>query len=481
MPSLLAHIWPHLAGAAGVVLAVLGSAHAVLYKRDVRAAASWVGVILLVPFVGVVLYILLGVNRIKRRAVALQRQLAFPAGVHPLPLEALEHALGPEGAHLVSIAQLMNRIVRMRLVEGNRIVPLVDGEAAYPAMLEAIEHAQHSVALATYIFDHDSAGARFVDAMAQAKARGVEVRVLVDAVGARYSGLSSIPHVLTARGIPVARFLPTMLPWRMPYANLRNHRKLLVVDGQTGFTGGMNIRASHLVAERPPFPTQDVHFRVAGPVVNQLQQIFAEDWAFTTGESLSGPRWFPELATAGETIARGVADGPDEDYDKLRWAYLGALASARTCVQIVTPYFLPDNALIMSLAGAALRGVRIDIVLPAVNNMALVQWASMAQLWQLLEHGCCVWLSPPPFDHSKLLVVDNAWTFVGSGNWDPRSLRFNFEFNIECYDSVFASQVSAIVDAKMADARALTLREVDHRSLPTRLRDGLARLAMPYL
>ena len=179
--------------------------------------------------------------------------------------------------------------------------------------------------------------------------------------------------------------------------------------------------------------------------------------------------------------ARGITDGPDEDFEKARLVVLGALACAHTSVQIVTPYFLPDSGLITALTVAAMRGVRVDIVLPAVNNQALVHWAATAQLWQVVKRGCRVYYSPPPFDHTKVMVVDRGWALIGSSNWDPRSLRLNFEFDVECYDEQLAESLSALVERKLAAAREISATDVDNRSLPVRLRDGVARLAAPYL
>jgi cardiolipin synthase len=253
------------------------------------------------------------------------------------------------------------------------------------------------------------------------------------------------------------------------------------VDGRCGFIGGMNIREGHYPELRPRHPIQDLHFRVEGPVVAHLQKAFVEDWAFCTGELLQGERWFPALEPAGAAPVRGIADGPDEDFEKLRLTLLGALACARSSVLIVTPYFLPDAGLITALNVTALRGVTVDIVLPERNNLRLVQWASTALLCQVLERGCRVWLSPPPFDHSKLMVVDSIWALVGSANWDPRSLRLNFEFNLECYDPELAGLLEGMALAKIRRARRVTLEEVDGRRLAVKLRDGLARLLSPYL
>jgi cardiolipin synthase len=263
--------------------------------------------------------------------------------------------------------------------------------------------------------------------------------------------------------------------------NLRNHRKILVVDGQVGFTGGMNIRQACLLKERPRRPTQDLHFRIKGPVVADLQEAFADDWYFCTREALHGDNWFPKLSPAGTVTARGIADGPDEDFEIFRWTVLGALACAKHSVHIVTPYFLPDSAMISALNLAAMRGVTVDIILPSQSNLPYVHWATFAILWQVLQRGCRVWLTPPPFDHSKMMLVDSCWCLLGSANWDPRSLRLNFEFNVECYDTALAGVLEGIVQDKLAHARQITLQEVDSRALPLKLRDGVFRLFTPLL
>jgi len=463
------------------LLAIIASSHAVLYKRDSRAAVGWVGVIWLVPILGPVLYVLLGINRIRRQAVQLREAHVEVSGAYPLP--TVLHTtteLPSEVRHLHTLSELVDRVAARPLTLGNAIVPLVNGDEAYPAMLAAIDEAERSVALSTYIFNHDAAGKLFVDALARAVERGVTVRVLVDTVGARYSWVSTA-RVLTERGVRVARFGRTVLPWRMPYFNLRNHRKLLVADGRIGFTGGINIREACVLDRHPSHPVQDLHFQLRGPVVAHLMHSFATDWAFTTKEDLLGEDWFPQLEPAGAVVARGVNDGPDEDFEKAKFVFLGALACAQHSVRIVTPYFLPDQSLIGALDVAALRGVRVEIVLPERNNLALVQWASRAQLWQVLARGCRVYLTRPPFDHSKLMVVDDGWVLLGSTNWDPRSLRLNFEFGVECYGAELARQASALVDRKLRGARELSQRELNGRPLPVKLRDGIARLAAPYL
>ena len=474
----ISQFWPQLATGFDYIAALLAAAHALLHKRDSRATALWLGILWLLPGLGALLYLVLGVNRIRRRALAL--------GVHNTRTRPIPENLGepePDGAeHLKLLARVVTRISNQPLATGNKIEPLINGDAAFPAMLAAIEAAQKSISLATYIFDNDTSGKQFVAALARAGQRGVAVRVLVDAAGARYSWPPITRELHRAR-IPFAKFLRTSLgtPWRVATINLRNHRKTLVVDGRIAFTGGMNIRHGNMLTDQPKHPVQDLHFRVEGPVVTQLQETFANDWAFTTGEGLDGEPWFPELTECGRVIARVIPDGPDADFEKARQTLLAALAEAQTSVQILTPYFLPDPTLIAALNLAALRGVRVDIVLPAKNNLPVVHWASRALWWQVLERGCHLWLTPPPFDHSKLMIVDGHWVLLGSANWDARSLRLNFELNVEGYGREFAQEMEQVIRGKIAAAREVTLAEADGRSLPAKLRDAMARLFSPYM
>jgi cardiolipin synthase len=347
-------------------------------------------------------------------------------------------------------------------------------------MIEAIRGARRTLSLVTYIFDRDESGIEFARALGEAVRRGVEVRVLIDAAGTRYS-FPSILSALRKEGVPYARFMPMLSIGRLLAMNLRTHRKIMIADGSLGFTGGMNIRFGNCLKKNPPHPVQDLHFRVEGPVLVQMQEAFADDWAFTTGETLRGEAWFPLPAAAGQSLVRGVCDGPDEDFEKLRWTILGALAIARNSVQIITPYFLPDTAVVSALNLAAMRGVQVDILVPARTNLPLVQWASQAMWWQVLKHGCRIWLTPPPFDHSKLMLVDGSWVLLGSANWDARSLRLNFEFNLECYDAELGRKLELWIEARRKLSRQMSLQEMDARKLPVRLRDGIARLFSPYL
>lgn len=484
--DLLASLWPPLLAALQIGVAAIASGHAVLFKRDVRAAIGWIGLIWLVPFGGSLLYALFGINRIRRRATGLRGRRSNSRPPGPAQTRAPDSSAPPaavvppgESGHLRPVAHLLDRIADTPLTFGNSILALPGGARAYPAMLQAIDGAARTVALATYIFDRDDIGADFVAALDRAMRRGVAVRVLIDGVGARYSR-PSIVGGLKARGITVAEFLPSFFPLSIHYANLRNHRKLLIADGAIGFTGGMNIREGHRRTDGPT-AIADVHFRFEGPVVTQLAETFAVDWAFASGEVLTGDGWLPKLGEVGKIPARGIASGPDEAFERVRWTLLAALSQAKRRIRIVTPYFLPETSLSSALQLALLRGVEVDVVIPEVSNLRLMQWATWAKLHSLLARGCRLWLTPPPFDHAKLMTVDGAWSLIGSANWDQRSLRLNFEFDVECYGGDFTAAVDELIDERLTRARPLDLDAIDGRPLLLRLRDNAAWLLSPYL
>ncbi len=456
----------HLAAAVAVTL------HALLSKRDVRGAFGWIGLAWLSPMIGSVLYLAFGINRVRRRA----RELDRPS------LSLRRHRPGPEtdwaAGQLAALYVAAGHITGRAAVPGNRIALLDSGDQAYPAMLAAIQEARSSIGLMSYIFRDDAAGRPFIDALIDAHRRGVEVRVLIDGFGGGYL-VSPTHRALRRAGVPTARFLHSLVPWRMPFLNMRTHKKILVVDGAVAFTGGLNIGAENLAAAKPPHPVRDTHFRIEGPVVDQLVEAFAEDWLFATNDALGGATWVPAIEPDGPATVRTITSGPDEDLDKLEFVLLTAVGTARRSIRIATPYFLPDDRLSSALELAAQRGVAVDLVLPERSNMRPVDWATRAHLPPLLAAGCRLWYSAPPFDHSKLMAIDGLWSTVGSANWDIRSFRLNFELNVEVYDPAFATEIEAVIDAKRA--RPVPPAELEARPFAIRVRDAAARLMLPYL
>lgn len=473
--------WHWIAPGVHFVLAPLAAVHAMLFKRDPRAALGWVSVCVFFPLAGPLLYYMFGINRIQTQA----RKLAHR---RPFRLQP-GYERGARGSRPASIAQELvpplNNFVHVSdcvtsrpLTAGNAITMLQNGEQAYPAMLDAIHGAASRVLLATYLFESDAIGRAFVDALASARQRGVEVRVIVDGVGELYSW-PRMSRTLRRAGIRVERFMPPRLLPPAVSVNLRNHRKILVVDGEHGFTGGMNIGARHLLETTSGRRTVDLHFRVQGPVVVQLEAIFAEDWRFASGEDLRFAK--TKHVLKGLTYCRCISDGPNDDLDKISLVMMGAISAAQREVMIITPYFLPSREMIASLQSAALRGVDVAIILPQKSNLRFVDWATRNLLWELLQHEVKIYYQPPPFAHTKLFVIDGVYAQIGSANLDPRSLRLNFELNLEVIDAECVAGLADYARAIRHLSSKITLQKIDRRPLAARIRDAACWLFMPYL
>ncbi|MDZ4404899.1 cardiolipin synthase [Prosthecobacter sp.] len=473
--------WTATLAVVSIIGAVLALVHLLLQHRDYRSAAFWTALIVLSPLIGPLLYLFLGINSLRRRGRHYRRSThepwRDPVPEHPLPFVADSSCAAQEHQQL---ARTLDRISRFCFTKGNRVVPLCNGDEAMRRMLAAIRGAQHSISLASYIFEAIGIGAEFVTELSDAVKRGVQVRVMVDDAGTRYSWPPVI-EALKKAGVNARRFMPNRMILRLITMNLRNHRKIMVVDGRTAFTGGMNIREGNMISRKPAHPVHDLHFEVTGPCVAQIQRVFAEDWTFCTGEALEGPLWFPDLTGTGQTSVIGIVDGPDEDMEVMPAAFFAALNAAREEVKIITPYFLPTAVLAASLRLCAIRGVKVTILTPAQNNIPFVAWAAQTLYPDLLAVGCRIFESPPPFDHSKFFLIDGVWSFLGSTNWDPRSLRLNFEFNIGCHDAELGHRLAAVMDAKLASSREITCELLEAAPVRQRLRNGFARLFIPAL
>lgn len=457
--------------------ALTAASHALLHKRDPRSAWGWIAACWLFPVAGAFLYYIFGINRLQaraRRLLGAPPKPDIPAGDTSAPLLSVA---GVDPVELRELVRLGSAMTGLPLSFGNQIEILHNGDEAYPAMLQAIATAQESIYLCTYIFETGEIGNRFIEALARAHKRGVKVRVLVDGMSEVFFA-SATRRRLLELGVPAERFLPPRLFPPMLHLNLRNHRKVLIVDGNVAFTGGMNIRDVHMLHPLTQESTSDLHFRVIGPVIEQLEMCFLDDWHFAANEMM--PR--SEVQSAGgQSTCRVITNGPNEDLDKLAMMLIGALANAHRRVLIMTPYFIPSEALVAALQSAALRGVEVHIMLPLRSDQRYVDWASRKFLEQLLHRGVHVWLRPRPFAHAKLFLVDGYYAQIGSANMDQRSLRLNFELVLEVFDRVLGEKLTRHFDEVRAVSTPLKAADLAERSLVERLRDGVCWLFSPYL
>ncbi|NVK74525.1 MAG: cardiolipin synthase [Oceanospirillaceae bacterium] len=459
-------------------LSVVTSLHVLLFKENERTSLAWIGLVILSPVLGSIIYWLFGINRIKRMA---KRE-------HPQKLKQdfryeedciVFHSL-PKNWHSSIIAGYT--IHPVNYVDDNGIEPLVNGDSAYPAMIKSIESAKKHIVLSSYIFDYDSLGRQFVHALAQAQERGVVVQVLLDGIGVGYSWRKS-DRALKKLGVRTAQFLPAISLTSIRFINLRNHRKILCIDGEEAYIGGMNISKNNLVSSAK-HPIDDVHFRVTGPVIDQISQVFIEDWYFATKEVIQFPAYSPRAVSQQDdrkVVSRVIQDGPDENHNRIRWTLINALVCAEKSVKIITPYFIPDQTLMTSLHAAALRGVSVEIIVPKHSNILFVDWVMEANYSRIIEHGIKIYKNMRPFDHSKIVLIDDIWSFIGSTNWDARSLEFNFEINLECFDDALNHQLTELYESKKLDSEEVLAEDVSHLSIYKKVRNNLLRLFSPYL
>jgi cardiolipin synthase len=465
-----------------VALASLATGHVLLNKNDPRSAWGWISFCVIFPYAGPFLYFLFGINRVRTTAKKLDLKPSFrlDEGYGRIPKDAINNIIHPKvPAAYQDIARISDTITRLPLVGGNHLEMLHNGEEVYPAMIEAMEQAESTLYFTTYLFETNTSGQKIMDALCRAKNRGVDVKVIIDGIGELYN-IPRAGTILMKSGVKVARFLPPRLNPPTLHINLRNHRKILIADGQIGFTGGINIGDRYFADNlKNPNRVMDTHFKVIGPVVAQMEMAFLDDWKFVTGETIDPTTESPK--SSGTAICRSIVDGPNEDPDKLPIILSGAISSAQNSVWIMTPYFLPSREIVSALQLVALKGIDVNVVLPAKNNFSFMTWAANNFLWKLMQLGVKVYFQPPPFVHSKLLVVDDYYTNIGSANIDPRSLRLNFELNIEIFDTKIADIVAGHICNCINRSTPFSLKYLENRSLPVKLRDALAWIFSPYM
>jgi cardiolipin synthase len=463
---------------AGVAISLFAAVHALLHHRKPQATFTWVAVCIMWPLVGAILYFTFGKNRVVTRAKRLHGSVEVPAVAKSVS------AIVPQSYR--ALGQLSQTVTAKELTRFNTITPLFNGEQVYPAMLEAISNAAESIYLLSYIFDYKGAGIDFVEALAAAQARGVEVKVLVDGVGEKYS-LPTARSRLARLGVDVASYFPPKLIPPTFTLNLRNHRKLLIIDDKIAFTGGMNIRAAYLGESGNQSKVRDIHFKLAGEVIQQLRATFVADWNFSSHIPIANKQVSAVNVNStannltANALCRVIEAGPNEDIDKLVRILIGAIGAAKHRISIMTPYFLPPRELELALQIAVLRGVKVDVLMPANNNLPVIQWAANHAMIDMLKIGVNCYFQPGAFVHSKLFIVDDIYVQIGSANFDSRSLRLNFELMVEVYDPAFASTMLTHFDQSLRASQAISYRHIAKRNIVYRLRDALAWLLSPFL
>jgi cardiolipin synthase len=468
--------WIFFLGEWAIRLAMLA---VVPFRRTPAAAKGWLLLIFFEPWVGLLIYVLIGRAKLTRSQRAqLARLPGAMAGV-VRRLTSDPNVFHPEvGPALSRAVTLAENLGGMPILGGNAVELLTDYDGIIARLVADIDRAQHHAHLLFYIFADDRATAPVIEALGRAAARGVRCRVLADAIGSR-PGLRTLRPKLTALGVEVRAMLPVRLwPWKKARLDLRNHRKIAVLDGRVGYTGSQNLVAA---AFKEGITYEELVVRVTGPVVLDLQYVFATDWFLESGEVLDGEAEFPSPAIAGGVPAQALASGPAFPTQNNQRLIVALVHGAGKRVVLTTPYFIPDEPLLQAMQTAVLRGVDVHLVVSDKADQLFVSLAQKSYYEELLEAGVHIHLYRKNFLHAKHLSIDDAVALIGTSNLDIRSFALNAEVMLMIYDSGVTAQLAAEQERYFANSRLLTLADWERRSFASKLAQNLARLLSPLL
>jgi cardiolipin synthase len=454
------------------------SVHTLLHKEDVKSAIGWIALVFLSPFIGTILYIFLGINRVKRKGSRLRKKISLS---EKYPYDIMNNIFENLPINYKQFITFGHNIYPQTFSFGNSVIPLQNGIEAYPEMITAIRNASKEVLISSYIFDYDTETVKFLDAFKAAVKNGASVKVLVDGIGTLKFFHRSIEKRLSKiKGVECGIFLPPYIPISMPFINLRNHRKMILVDGKTAFFGGMNLSKKNTMIHNLKDGVLDITFKVKGSVIEQMAEIFEDDWEFATGIKLQSFAKTTVHHKEGTLPARIITDGPDNKDGIIKLIIAGAINAATKKILIITPYFLPENNILTALEMASLKDVDTEIIIPEHSDYKILNYAVEPNFLRLIERGVKIYRTPRPFDHSKIFVIDNEWVFVGSANWDERSFKLNFESNMEIFSKSLAKKLTDIAEEKKKNAKLTTAYECKNLPFLKRIRNNAYRLLTPY-
>jgi cardiolipin synthase A/B len=464
----------HLLVAGPTLLSILS------VKKESISAVAWCLTVILMPFAGSIFYWMFGYQSVQQPLKRKQRHARAYKARTEASGEFASTAEGLPVGDWEDLSRLAVRLGASPMIDGNRVEFFHEGQAAFASMLQAIREAKHHVHVQFFIFRSDESGRQFIEAMAERARAGVQVRLLYDAVGC-WGLKSRLLRELTSAAGRAMAFLPLITPLRRFRINLRNHRKIVVVDGRIAFTGGYNIGDEYLGKHRFFGPWRDTHLRLEGPAVRWIQRVFGEDWNFAAHEEPFGAEYFPKPLPVGDVPVQIAWSGPDQQIKTIREILFAAIMKARQRVWVASPYFVPDAGLLDALCLAARSGRDVRLLLPFRPDKWLPFLAGRYYWQDALSAGVKIYQFTQGFMHAKVVLIDDCWSSVGSANFDNRSLYLNFEMNC-----LFQSQsVAASLEQALLRDMALSIRvnpdEFDKRTFVSRLAENTCRLLSPIL
>ncbi|MDR0985032.1 MAG: cardiolipin synthase [Endomicrobium sp.] len=457
--------------------------HILLNKKDAKSAINWITLVFLSPFMGTFLYAFLGINKIRKKDIQMYDKVKFKKNVVHNMLVKQKKMFTSFKEYYKKFITFEFNVYHKPFLFNNVILPLQNGIEAYPEMLKAIREAKKEVLITSYIFDYDSETSKFLNVFKEIIKKGVKVKILIDGIGTFKFLKRSVENKLAEiKGLEYGVFLSPYIPIKMLSLNLRNHRKMIVIDEEIAFLGGMNLSKRNTMIDNVNEGVLDITFKITGPIIEQIIEVFKNDWEFATGKIFrcltynikKNKNFF------GDIPARIVAGGPDNENRIIELIVHGAINMAIKTIIITTPYFLPEENILTAIKMAAMRGVNVEILIPFKSDCVFIDWASEPNFLALLESGVKIYKVPRPFDHSKIFIVDEEWIFVGSANWDVRSFKFHFEANMEMFSKDLAKKLTNIIMIKKKKSKIITIKECRELTFMKRIRNNAYHLLTPY-
>lgn len=468
-----------------VITTILVSILVILDNRNPSRTVAWLMALYFLPVAGMFLYLYIGQNHKKKKTFIKKRKQDYEV-VHRLLYHQIDFT--DYGGFLIKnfsdtrgkVAPLLLNNSEAPITVNNEATVLINGYETFREMLKSINQAKQHIHMEYFIIKDSDIGRRFQRALIRKAKEGLEVRVIYDAVGC-WRLKEDFFAPLREAGVKVRPFLPVTLPFFGSRLNYRNHRKILVVDGKVGFVGGLNIGDEYLGKNKKLGFWRDTHLKLQGEAVYLLQVIFLRDWYFVSREELEGKAYFPKQGFCGDKMIQVTSSGPDSYWESIHQAYFSAITAARKSVFITTPYLVPDESILMALKTVALRGVDVRLLLPSKPDHRTVFLASKAHFTELLEAGVKIYQYQKGFVHSKVFIVDDNFSSIGTANLDIRSFNLNFEVNAFIYDEEIAKVLKKNFYLDLLQSKQIILEEYSMRPIHHRFIESIAKLFSPIL
>ena len=467
------------------VMTIFASILIILDNRNPSSTVAWLMALIFLPGIGMFLYLYIGQNHRKKKTFIKKRKQDYDV-IHNLLYHQISFT--DYGEFLkdnftdtrATVAPLLLNNSKTPITVNNQAEVLINGEETFSEMLEAIDRADHHIHMEYYIIKDSLIGRQFQKALIKKAKQGVKVRIIYDAVGSWRLKKDFINKFKEA-GIKMKAFLPVTLPFFGSRLNYRNHRKILVVDGKTGFVGGLNIGDEYLGRDKKMGFWRDTHLKICGEAVYLLQVIFLKDWYFVSQEELKNTMYFPKQGYCGNQMIQVASSGPDSYWQSIHQAYFSAIATASQEILITTPYLVPDESILLALKTAAIRGIDVKILVPGIADHKTVFWASKSHFMELLEAGVRIYQYQKGFVHSKTFIIDGNFSSIGTANLDIRSFYLNFEVNAFLYDTDIAEKLRDNFYLDLDVSKEVVLEEYRERPIHHRFIESITRIFSPIL